>query len=594
MKTVRALLIFLSIFIFFQNAAGGINVIHPKPDSQLPPVDSTFIFGSTIPGDDLYINGQRVEVHEGGGFLGFIDIHEGDFVFELVSINDGDTSRFQLPVKVGYDMELLPIDSLYFKIGSVLPQVDMELPSDEIIELGFNAAPGCSAFYMNPIDSTWNPLYEMTLFDKNSGSVFGEIAPESTSALSYYYKYNEAGLLCDTGWTGIDYRIIKNDTDTVVFCSAGKIRRLDNEIRIVEFTGEAEIVRTAPEAGYLLLYQPSGVRAVYDGFEGGFTRIRLSSTITGFVPTDSVTLLPPGTRIPSSRIRFVKIEERDRDIEVRIPLNRPLPYEIREELHPSGLTVFLYGAIGDTDWIKHIPAGDAVLFSRWFAPEDGVFALNIKLRDGYLWGYTPFYDGNDFVLKIRKKPKERTELKDLRIAVDPGHCPDDGAVGPTGLRERDVNLWIAHELAQILKDKGADVIMTRYGHEPVDLYQRTDIAVAHDADILISVHNNAFPDGVNPFVNNGPSTYYYHLHSRPLSEAIQRRLVDKTGLSDFGVYYGNLALTRPYDMIAVLVECAFIMIPEQEAMLKDREFRHKCAEAIYRGIEDFLKETNDR
>jgi N-acetylmuramoyl-L-alanine amidase len=173
--------------------------------------------------------------------------------------------------------------------------------------------------------------------------------------------------------------------------------------------------------------------------------------------------------------------------------------------------------------------------------------------------------------------------------LDPGHSPDLGAVGPTRLYEKDVNLWIAHKVRKVLEENGAKVIQTRYGHEPVELYDRPGAAVDFDADMLISIHNNALPDGVNPFENNGTSTYYYHPQSKPLAEAIQKKLMEKTGLPDFGVYYGNLALTRPSEMLAVLVECAFMMIPEQEAMLKNREFQQKCAEGIYEGICEFLR-----
>ena len=165
--------------------------------------------------------------------------------------------------------------------------------------------------------------------------------------------------------------------------------------------------------------------------------------------------------------------------------------------------------------------------------------------------------------------------------------------GPTGLKEKDVNLWIAHKLRKILEKHGPTVYMTRYGHEHVELYDRPEKAMDCNADILISVHNNALPDGVNPFVNNGTSTYYYHPQSYPLARAIHKRMVKNLGLPDHGLYYGNLVLTRPTQMVAVLVECAFMMIPEQEAMLRTRGFQKRCAESIYQGICDFLKNESD-
>jgi N-acetylmuramoyl-L-alanine amidase len=115
------------------------------------------------------------------------------------------------------------------------------------------------------------------------------------------------------------------------------------------------------------------------------------------------------------------------------------------------------------------------------------------------------------------------------------------------------------------------------------------MAAKGDADILISIHNNALPDGINPFYNNGTSAYYYHPHSKPLAEAIHKHLLHETGLRDYGLYYGNLALTRASLMPAVLVECAFMMIPGQEAMLRTNRFQRRCARAIMDGIIEYMK-----
>jgi N-acetylmuramoyl-L-alanine amidase len=140
----------------------------------------------------------------------------------------------------------------------------------------------------------------------------------------------------------------------------------------------------------------------------------------------------------------------------------------------------------------------------------------------------------------------------------------------------------------MLEKEGAKVLMTRYGHENVPLYDRPKMAENWGADILISVHNNALSDGVNPFYNNGTSAYYYYPHSKALAEAIHKRMLKATGLPDHGLYYGNLVLTRYSSVPSVLIECAFMMIPEQEAMLKTNDFQRKCAGAIKDGIEDFL------
>jgi N-acetylmuramoyl-L-alanine amidase len=180
------------------------------------------------------------------------------------------------------------------------------------------------------------------------------------------------------------------------------------------------------------------------------------------------------------------------------------------------------------------------------------------------------------------------------VIVDPGHSPDPGAIGPTGLEEREANLAIALELAEILETRGAQAVLTRADRDStLGLYDRTRIATDVGGDVFVSIHNNALPDGVDPFVNNGTSTYFYHPQSQPLAEAIQRELRIKTELPDFGTNYGNLAVLRMNEMVSVLVEGAFMMIPEQEALLRTTSFQRRIATAVANGIERFL-ESRDR
>ncbi|PJA29445.1 MAG: hypothetical protein CO189_02185 [candidate division Zixibacteria bacterium CG_4_9_14_3_um_filter_46_8] len=591
---IRSISAILVIFLVVSaNSYGGhLTIIYPRPNSYLPSVDSTFIFGNTDPGSTLFINDQPIPVHESGGFLAFLDVSDGEFIFRLVSIIAGDTIMTQRMVTIGgADLKIDP-DFTFINPGSVIPFQDIQLPSGEIIELGFNGTPHHFAFYCLPGDTTWFPLYENPGQDIDSREFANEPVLTDSVHLSHYRHYFRIGNAVDTLAGAIRYKICSIKGDSVLINSRGKISRLSDNVRVVEFTGNSQIVRTAPKAGYLLLYQPPGIRAVYDGFDGDFIRLELSETTTGFVPRDSVEILPLGTEIPSSRVRTVFIEAKSDESIVRIPLSFKHPYRIEQELSPSRLTIYLYGVIGDADWIKHIPSKSIIRAAEWAQPENGVFRLTLELSQGYQWGYEAGYSDTNFNLHIKKQPPFggflKSKVAGLRIVIDPGHCADPGAVGPTGLVERDVNLWISHKLRKILEKNGAKVIQTRYGFEPISIYDRPKIALDFDADILISIHNNALPDGVNPFTHNGVSTYYYHPQSKPLADAIQNRMLEKTGLPDYGVQYGNLALTRPSELLAVLVECAFIMIPQQEAMLRDKRFQQKCAEGIYQGICDFL------
>jgi N-acetylmuramoyl-L-alanine amidase len=105
----------------------------------------------------------------------------------------------------------------------------------------------------------------------------------------------------------------------------------------------------------------------------------------------------------------------------------------------------------------------------------------------------------------------------------------------------------------------------------------------------VSIHQNALPDGVNPFPNHGASVFYNHVGSLPLARAIQRRLVERLGVRDLGVARADLAVTRATWMPAVLTEGLHIIMPEHEAALRTEKGRELYARGVMEGIRDYLK-----
>jgi N-acetylmuramoyl-L-alanine amidase len=180
-------------------------------------------------------------------------------------------------------------------------------------------------------------------------------------------------------------------------------------------------------------------------------------------------------------------------------------------------------------------------------------------------------------------------LRGRTIILDPGH-PPLGATGPTRLSEPVAVLAVAQQAKQLLEQAGATVLLTRSDATPVDLYPRTQFAERHGADVLVSIHANALPDGVNPFVNNGTSVYYFQPRSADLARALDRALVRQLGVRDLGMGRGDYALVRPTWMPAALTEGLFMMIPEQEAMLRSEAGQWRYARAVADGIAAFLRE----
>ena len=132
--------------------------------------------------------------------------------------------------------------------------------------------------------------------------------------------------------------------------------------------------------------------------------------------------------------------------------------------------------------------------------------------------------------------------------------------------------------------------MTRYGDENVPLAERPKIAKDYDGDIYISLHNNAIADGEDPFSQpRGFAVYHYQRHSYGLADAVHRAYVREIPLPDEGLRFGDYAVVRMTTMPAILIESAYMIMPEQEEMLNTPSFQTKLADTIAEGVLDFFK-----
>jgi N-acetylmuramoyl-L-alanine amidase len=271
-----------------------------------------------------------------------------------------------------------------------------------------------------------------------------------------------------------------------------------------------------------------------------------------------------------------------------VPLCHRVAFQVTDS--DRSLTLRLYGAVGDVNWIQY-GANDALIRSLAWAQDDrNEVTLTLQL-DRSVWGYHARWERGDLLLDVRRPPAldQDGSLKGRLIAVDPGH-PPGGSTGPTGLREAEANLAIGLEVKRLLEQNGARVFMTRTADTPLDLWPRLDLAERSGADILVSIHNNALPDGVNPLTNNGASVYYNHPRSIALARAVQGALVRRLGVRDLGVGRGDLAMVRTTWMPSVLTEGLFMIVPDQEAALRSPQGHRLYAEAVVEGIRRFLRE----
>ena len=178
---------------------------------------------------------------------------------------------------------------------------------------------------------------------------------------------------------------------------------------------------------------------------------------------------------------------------------------------------------------------------------------------------------------------------DIKVVLDAGHGePDGGAVGVSGVVEKDINLAIVQKLQEVLESKGFEVILTRSGDSGLQ-DENADIMKNSHADIFVSIHMNSFGDqkvsGLHIFYDKN------HPEIERLAKSIQNKMSEVTGAEMHAVKTADerLFLMKNPPMPAILVECGFLSNPDEEKKLASDEYQSKIAWAIASAIENYTK-----
>ena len=184
------------------------------------------------------------------------------------------------------------------------------------------------------------------------------------------------------------------------------------------------------------------------------------------------------------------------------------------------------------------------------------------------------------------------------VVLDPGHGGDEpGAVGPTGLTEKELNLDVALRVRDLLQAEGATVVLTRDRDVRLTLATRAAIARTMSPIAFLSIHHNAAPVGRS----DRPGSELYHQLRDPRSRRLAGLLWEElqSHLSPFGTdwatgdqpgargrrslrtggdFYG--ILRNAEGVPTVLVEATYLTNPAESALLATEEFRAAEARAI--------------
>ena len=589
----------------------SLRVTYPPAGAAIDARDSSFLLGTTGTGDArLWINGMPVPVAANGAWLAWVPLPRDSLMrFDVVARTPTDSQRL---VHTLSRTRWRPTGrALWVDPASFVPRGRNWVRPDEPLRLQVRATPGAAA-WLRLSDGRRIPLVEeqggdevpagVRAFDRDPANLVpaGGTSRYVTTLTNQVLGAdpgppvgNGNGRAKDSATAAPLLELVRG-TDTLrtrwplqvaILDSALRVVALDDDAAGVGGTDGITIGRAAPGATYHWFFA-AGTRAVLDRRQENDVRVRLSRDHEAWVPASDVQPLPPGTWPPLARARSITVSAGPDRAIVRVPLGERIPVRVLED--EQSLRLELHSTHADIDWTRYAPGDTLVERIDWSQRAADETEVSVHLT-GPLWGYRLRWEGTDLLLEVRRPPvvDRGHPLRGRHILVDPGH-PPAGATGPTGLREAEANLAVAREVVRLLEHEGARAELMRDADVPLELGPRVQRADTSGAELLVSIHNNALPDGINPFTNNGTSVFYNHVPSLPLARAVQAALVEELGLRDLGVARGDLAMVRPTWLPAILTEGFFMIVPEQEAALRTAEGRGRYARGVVEGIRRFL------
>jgi N-acetylmuramoyl-L-alanine amidase len=198
----------------------------------------------------------------------------------------------------------------------------------------------------------------------------------------------------------------------------------------------------------------------------------------------------------------------------------------------------------------------------------------------------PFPDPNNLNPQPITQPRPIPRGK-VVVLIDPGHGgKDPGAIGIGGVREKDVILPIGRKIAAILLQNGVQAILTRDSDYFVTLPGRVQLAERANADVFVSIHANAI--GPNRPDVSGLEVYYYD-SGLSLARIVRSSILQSLNVRDRGVRRARFYVLRKSSMPSILVETGYLTGREDIAKLRTSAYQNQMAEAIARGILQYLK-----
>ncbi|MDZ7952173.1 N-acetylmuramoyl-L-alanine amidase [Nostoc sp. DedQUE09] len=555
-------------------------VVFPQTNYQTS-AQKIFFLGTAPPDGQVLINSKPITRSKAGHFSPSFPLQLGENLFTVRYHNQ------ELKIKViGLNASPVLPQGVAFAKDSLTPAVDIARLPGEVICFSAIAPPNAniSVTLANQTIALL-PQPQQAQLPSNLAALTGQNQPHAQSSVGNYQGCTTVATAADLGKPQFQLTL---DGKTITQSGSGKIEILSRaQLPVSEVTVELGVARTGPSTDHSRLTPlPKGTRATVTGREGEWLRLDYGAWINS-----KETRILPGAVPPQTIIRSVGYRQLPSATEIVFPLQVPVPVSVQQSEQTLALT--LYNTTAQTDIIR---LDDNPLINRldWQQEAPGQVKYTFNLKKAQQWGYKLRYDGTTLVLALRHPPKigntRRKPLANFKIVLDPGHGgKESGASGPTGYLEKDVNLVVSKLLRDELVKRGATVVMTREDDREVSLVERQAIISQEEPAIALSIHHNSLPDNGDAEKTKGFGTFWYHPQAHSLAIFLQNYVVRKLDRPYYGVFWNNLALTRPAAAPSVLLELGFMSNPDEFEQVVNPEEQKKMAKAIAQGITEWVR-----
>ncbi|MFC2124211.1 N-acetylmuramoyl-L-alanine amidase [Bacteroidota bacterium] len=534
-----------------------------------------------------WINDYPLKVYTTGIFFNKITLNEGpNRVRASVLTKDSLSAFYECEFNYQETDKTRQPFPLWIDERSIEPEIDIELLQEDVIQISFNGSLGQNGC----VEITPGGLrIECSREDHNDYSIYRTELP--------LRKLN----------TGDPYKLIlkltatkdtlENPTYEYQLQNIIKVRNLDDFPLVKTIEDNSRLTYNLGPVrlgGPIRSEMGSGVIMKTNGKIGDNYRVRLNRIENGIIRQNNVEELPAQRVQPSYFITNMSCAPTKSADILSIPYLQPVPYAVYPDPDQNRIVVTLFGAITSSTWISHRKGRKIIDKVTWQQTTPETYEVYVNLKTPDIWGYDIRPEGKQLILRIKYPPqfdlKKDKPLSGIKIAVEAGHGGrSTGAIGLSGLQEKDINLDLSLKLAEVCKSMGAEVLQIRDTDKNMSLIEKRDIAIFSDADLLISIHANAAGTSRGYLRVPGTSTYYNNPFWAPLAESIYDRLLELE-LEEFGVVGSfNYTVIRVSQMPSILVEQAFMTHAEDEEKLADDGFRQRMAEKIYEGIVDYIE-----